>query len=474
MAAGIISYGAYIPKYRLDRKLIAEAWGTRPMPGERAVAYYDEDSITMGVAAAIDCLNGIDREKVDGFYFASTTSPYKEKQAATTMATATDLRKDILTADFTGSLRAGTTAMRAALDAVNAGSAKQILVAVADCRLGSPNTPFEQNFGDGAAAFLIGDTDAAVTVDGSYSLSDEFIDLWRKDKDVLVKFWEERFRLAEGYNRIMDEAISGLTKKYNMAPKDFARLVYYAPDARAHREMGRRLGADPKTQIQDPLFDVLGNTGAAFAPMMLVASLEDSKPGDGIVFLSYGDGADAFILRVTEQIEKMNDRRGIKKHLTSKLMLSSYIKYINFRNLITTDLGPAWPVTSSVSHMWRDYANTLRFHGAKCKRCGRIQFPIEHVCAYCQARDEHEEVRLSDKKARLFSFTADETWPTPDPPLFQGHINFEGGGRAYIEFTDMGVPPKDVVVEMPLEMTFRKMHEGAGFHNYFWKARPVR
>ena len=83
MAAGIISYGAYIPKYRLERKLISEAWGTRPMSGERAVASFDEDSITMGVAAAIDCLNGIDREQVDGFFFASTTSPYSEKQAAT-------------------------------------------------------------------------------------------------------------------------------------------------------------------------------------------------------------------------------------------------------------------------------------------------------------------------------------------------------------------------------------------------------
>ena len=35
------------------------------MPGEKVVANYDEDSLTMAVAAGIDCLTEIDRKKVD-------------------------------------------------------------------------------------------------------------------------------------------------------------------------------------------------------------------------------------------------------------------------------------------------------------------------------------------------------------------------------------------------------------------------
>ena len=110
--AGIASYGAYIPLYRLDRAEITKAWGGQfPVPGEKAVASYDEDSITMAYAAAADCLTGIDRKKVGGLYFASTTSPYKEKQASTTIAGALALGTEIRTADFSGSLRAGTIAL---------------------------------------------------------------------------------------------------------------------------------------------------------------------------------------------------------------------------------------------------------------------------------------------------------------------------------------------------------------------------
>ena len=80
---GIISYGAYIPRYRMDRKTIYKAVGwlnpAALAPGERAVANFDEDSITMAVAAACDCLKGSDRDRVDFLCFASCTAPYLER-----------------------------------------------------------------------------------------------------------------------------------------------------------------------------------------------------------------------------------------------------------------------------------------------------------------------------------------------------------------------------------------------------------
>ena len=132
---GIVSYGVYIPIYRLSANDIGMVWGTRPGKGEKAVANCDEDSLTMGVEAATTCLHGIDREKVDALFFSSTTPPYREKQSASIIATVLDLRRDIFTSDFTDSLRSGTSAMRAALDAVKAGSVRNVLVIAADCRL---------------------------------------------------------------------------------------------------------------------------------------------------------------------------------------------------------------------------------------------------------------------------------------------------------------------------------------------------
>ena len=80
---GIVSYGAYIPYYRLKKSTIAQVYGKRAGKGSRAVAYYDEDSVTMSVAAAMDALQGCDPAALTALYFASTTSPYREKQAAT-------------------------------------------------------------------------------------------------------------------------------------------------------------------------------------------------------------------------------------------------------------------------------------------------------------------------------------------------------------------------------------------------------
>ena len=216
--AGIVSYGAYIPIYRLSRDEIARAWGGGGRGGEKAVANWDEDSLTMGVEAVIDCLNNTNRELVDGLYFASTTPPYREKQSASIMAAAADLRRELVTADFTDSLRAGGSAFRAALDAINAGSAKRVLVVASDSRLPAPSSDFEPNWGDGAAALLLGDSETTVSVEDSYGLTSDFIDIWRRDKDTYPRTWEDRFVITHGYQEITKQAITGLLQKCNLKP----------------------------------------------------------------------------------------------------------------------------------------------------------------------------------------------------------------------------------------------------------------
>ena len=74
--AGIISYGAYIPFNRLDRRLIREMYGNPVPKGEKAVANFDEDSLTMAVAAALDCTSGFRGDEIDRLYFATTTPPH--------------------------------------------------------------------------------------------------------------------------------------------------------------------------------------------------------------------------------------------------------------------------------------------------------------------------------------------------------------------------------------------------------------
>src|SRR5205809_341809 len=153
---GITRIGTYFPRRRLDRALIAKAWGTRVPAGTRTVAGLDEDALTMATDALLACLGDADPAAFDALYFASTSSPYLEKQVASMIATAADLRRDIVVADLAGSVRAGLAALRAALDGVRAASLRTALVAAADARLGEPESELEPLLGDGAASVAVG------------------------------------------------------------------------------------------------------------------------------------------------------------------------------------------------------------------------------------------------------------------------------------------------------------------------------
>jgi 3-hydroxy-3-methylglutaryl CoA synthase len=474
--AGIISYGAYIPLWRLSRDAIASSWGRPSIGGERSVANNDEDTITMAVEAVLDCLVNVERKDVDGLYFASTTPPYKEKQCSTLVAIAADLKPEILTADYGNSLRAATAAFRGALDAVASGSAKSILVIASDCRIAYPCSDYEQSFGDAAAALLISNaTKPAVTVEGSYSISNELYDVWRLDKDTYVQSWEERFIIEHGYTENMEKAISALMEKQNLKAKDISKAVLYAPTVRPQQSLARSLGFDSATQLQDLLISTVGISGCAHVLLMLVAALEEAKAGDRILLASYGNGSDAFLLRVTDEIEKIKKgRRGRKGFLNSKKPLPSYIKYLSYRGLLEPQPGEPFRLYPAATVSWRERDWAIRMHGSKCKNCGVVHFPIERVCYNCHSKDNYEEVRLSDKKAKIFTFTLDNlAGRSDDPTIPQTTIEFEyGNARTYILMTDCD--PKEVSIDMPVEMTFRRMYEGRGMYNYFWKCRPIR
>ena len=473
MKAGIVSYGAYVPIYRLSREEIAKVWGGGFRKGEKAVANCDEDSITMAVEAAIDSLKGIDTNTVDGLYFVSTSPPYREKQSASIVAAALDLRRDVFTADFSNSLGAGARAIRAALDAVNAGSARRVLVVASDCRLPPPNSVFESLLGDGAAALLVGEEDVIATIEGGYAISSDFLDIWRRERgDSYIRAWEDRFIIEKGYMTHLREAVTNLLTRSRLTPSDITKAAFYAPDARSHATMARALGLD-KEQVQEPMFDVLGNTGSPFFMMILVAALEKAKAGDRILSASYGDGADALLLRVTEQIERAKDRRGMERHLASKMMLGDYGTYLRFRGLMEWEARPSPPPESSVNVIYREERALIRGYGQKCQACGHVQFPPQRICMWCQAKDQFEEVRIVDKRGKLFTFSLDERAVFAlDLPNVLVIVDLEGGGRVYSQATDR--EPESLKVEMDMEFTFRKFHEGSGFHNYSWKCRPVR
>jgi 3-hydroxy-3-methylglutaryl CoA synthase len=404
-------------------------------------------------------------------FFASTTYPFKEKQGAALVAKALDLRRDVYTADLGDSLRAGTNALRAGLDSIKAGSAKRVLVVVSDTRMAAPRSAVEGNLGDAAAAFLLGADEVIAEITAMHTVSDEIIDVWRTEGDPFVHQWEDRFVVDHGYRVNLREVVKGLLEKAGVAAKDVTKAAVYGPDARAHGTAVREMGLDAKTQVQDPLFGKVGSAGAALAPLLLAGALEQAKAGETLLVVAYGDGADALLLTTTPQVERLEGRRGVAWHLARRAELKSYDTYLRFRQFIVTEHDRRAGAGLSATKHFRDRDEDVTLIGQRCRRCKQAQFPRQRVCFSCFARDEFDKVRLSDKVGVVKSFTFDNFAGSPTPPLVAGIVEIEGA-RLYIQMTD--VDPKEVKLAMPVELTFRRIHEAGGTPNYFWKSTPVR
>jgi hydroxymethylglutaryl-CoA synthase len=470
---GITSFGAYIPYYRLSHKLIAAAWGARAGEGERAVANCDEDSVTMAVEAVRDLLGDREGREIDGLMFASTTSPYAEKQASALIATVADLRHDVRSADYTGSLRSATTALRAAMDSISAGSASNVIIAAADTRLAPPKSVGERLLGDAASAIEVGRDRVIAKLIAAHSTVDEITDVWRGSGDQFVSGWEERFAVTQGYQRVVRQAVAELFERSAIGPSEISKAIFYAPDPGTLATTARSLGLGAE-QLPDHLFASVGNTGAAMPLLVLSSALEQARAGEKLLVVGYGSGADALLFEVTGEIEsaKLERRRGVKGHLASKSYLDSYERYAKFRELIETEGARRQAPSASASQTWRERDEIYRFYGYRCLACGKVQYPRQRLCIGCQARDNFESLRLADKPASLFTFTVDFLNADPDPPTVMSIIDFEGGGRAYLMMTDRN--PAEVKIEQPVEMTFRRLYDAEGFTNYYWKCRPLR
>ncbi len=478
---GISSYGGYVPRYRLNRFAVFGAMGwlapalLMNAQGEKAVANCDEDALTMAVSAGITCLDGFDLDRLDAVYFASTTAPYKERQNAGIVAGALCAREEIRSADFAGSLKAGTSALLAALEfvAANGGSAA---VCAGDNRLGKMGSVQEMYFGDAGAAMLVSDSDVIAEYKGSFSVTHDFVDHLRGADSRFDRQWEERWIRDEGYQKFIPQAIQGLFDKYGLTAADFAKVVYPCYYGGARKTINAQLGFEPD-KVVDDLSATVGDTGAAHPLLMLSKALEEASPGDRILLLSYGNGCDALFFEVTGAIEQLKPRDRFSRSLANRCDLDSYIKYLVWRDMAPAELGIRGEdeTITRWTLFWRNHKAINSLQGSKCRVCGAQQYPPQVVCANpdCGAIDQMDPVYLSHNGATIFSYTSDLLAVSLNPPAIYGAVQFNGGGRTMMDFTDCVL--EDLSVGMPVDFSFRKKFHDAklDISFYFWKAVPA-
>lgn len=478
---GIVAYGAYVPRLRLNRQAVYDAnkWfapGLRGLAkGERSMANWDEDSITMAVEASRDCLTSHKAEDVRNIYFASTTHPFKDRQNAGVIGTALNVEQNLSATDVGGSLKAGTSALIAGLNASKEGA--PTLVAAADKRMARVASSAELNYGDGAAALLCGTENVIAKLVGHHSVSMDFVDHFRGDESDFDYGWEERWIRDEGYSKIVPPAIKAAFATAKLQGSDITHFIMPSPMPAVPKQMAKMVGIG-EGAVRDLLGANLGDTGAAHALVMLVDALETAKAGDKIMVVAFGQGVDILVFEVTAEKDKLPARKGLSGWMARRKEEKNYMKFLAFNEMLPIDKGmrAEFDKKTALSVLWRKRDMLYGLVGGKCKVCGTVQFPRSQVCVNpnCHAIDSQDPYAMAGLECSVMSFTADSLVYSPDPPGYYGMITFAEGGRFMADFTDSD---KDQVkVGAKMRMTFRMRDNDTmrgGFKRYFWKAAPA-
>lgn len=477
---GITGYGAYLPRYRMDRSVVLQqvGWFNRGLSkGEKAVANCDEDSVTMAYAAARECLKGPGADEVDALYMASLSFPFKLRQNAAIVSEALNLNEAIRTADYTSSPQCGTDAMLSALDAAACGSARQAIVCASDARRAKPGSSQEYTWGDGAAAIRFGSENILAAFLGASSVTSDFIDKRIIDTEEFERVWEDRWLRDEGYLKLIPKVVTDLLKKTGTSIEDYAKVCIACPNSSALKAIGKKCGLSPE-QIADNLVGTVGDLNSSMPAMMLVSALEAASAGDKIMLVSFGYGARALAFEATQAVTSAASRGCLAAALARKTPLKEYARYLAYKGLVDFEMGirgeTVAPTAMSVLHQQGKAITCLE--GVRCTACGTPQYPKHTVCANpgCNAVGQMEPYIFSDKIGAVASFTADSLAFSWDPPQLDGMLDFDEGGRLFMDFTDC--TKDDVSVGIKMQMTFRRKYADKvrGHYGYYWKAMPVK
>lgn len=471
---GILAAGAYVPVARLQREVVAAAhrWFTPGLSalarGERAMANWDEDVVTMCVEAARDGTEGMDRSHIRKVVLGSTTAPFADRLNATIVKEALNLRDDVGTLDVSGSQRAGLSALLVGLDAAQAGGGP-VLCVTGEKRHTQPASELELVSGDAAAALLVGEGDVAAEFLGVHRASVDFVSHFRATGQAYDYSWESRWVRDEGYGKIATAAVKAALAKFGIAGAEVDRFVMPAPLRGANMAVAKAVGIGPDA-VSDTLFETLGDAGAAHPLVMLVHALETTEPGDIVIVVAFGSGCDVAAFRSTGR--KAVHGFGVSGWLSRRRPEENYCKYLALRGHLDLDKGmrAEFDQKTPLTALYRNRKAVLGLLGGRCVDTGQVQYPSPGGDAESTGRQEPHP--LAERLARVVTYTADSLTYSPNPPVYYGTIEFEGGGRMTAEFAD--VDAADIEIGAPLRMMFRvKAHdERRGFTRYFWKAVP--
>lgn len=314
---GIITYGAYIPRFRIKVEEIARVWGANPaeISGglgvyEKSVPDLDENTATIAVEAARSALarRRINPDDIGAVYVGSESHPYAVKPTAVTVGEAIEATPVMTAADYEFACKAGTAAIQTCMGLVGSGMIRYGLAVGADIAQGAPGDALEYTAAAGGAAFLIGNDDPIAEINATHSYTSDTPDFWRREGQSYPRHGG-RFSGDPGYFKHVLGASRLLFEREGKKPADYDYAVFHQPNAKFPTRAAQILGFTKEQYLPGLVVPTVGNTYSGASPVGLAATLDIAEPGDRIFVCSYGSGSgsDAFDITVTDAITSAID-----------------------------------------------------------------------------------------------------------------------------------------------------------------------
>jgi len=343
--AGILGYGAYIPRNRIRTEEIAHQWGKDPDSmrnglklEEKSVPGLDEDTITISVNAGRRALKraGIDPQKVGALYIGSESHPYAVKPSGTVASEALGIGPELHVADFEFACKAGTEAMFVALGLVESGRMDYAMGIGADTSQGAPADALEYSASAGGTAYIFGRDNLLAEVEEAVSFTTDTPDFWRREGEFYPRHGG-RFTGEPAYFKHVLTATRMVLDRTGLKPEDFRFAVFHMPNGKFPLAAGKTLGFTMDQMKPGWIVPQMGNTYSGSSPTGLAAALDEADPGDRILITSFGSGAgsDSFVFRCTDRLPEVRELAPtVRSMLDADNRYLTYGEYVKYREKI--------------------------------------------------------------------------------------------------------------------------------------------
>jgi len=336
---GIVSYGGYVPRYRIEAKEIAKVWGKDESISKglgissKSVPGPDEDVATISVEAARNAMKkcSVNPGEIGAVYVGSESHPYAVKPTSTVVAEAIGAGPNLTAADYEFACKAGTAAIQTCMGLVSSGMIKYGLAIGSDTSQGAPGDALEYSASAGGAAFLIGKENVIAEINKTCSFTTDTPDFWRREGEKYPSHGG-RFTGEPAYFRHVMNCAKGLLERTGTKPSDYRYAVFHQPNGKFPVKVGKMLGFTNEQIKTGLLTPRIGNTYSGSTPLGLAAILDVAKPGDRIFAVSYGSGAgsDGFDITVTEKIMGIDRSPTIESFIADSKIID-YATYVRYR-----------------------------------------------------------------------------------------------------------------------------------------------